>query len=278
MSNDDPRPPTPILSPELLDELCSADLDGELDAACEDLGVPIADARDALAAYGPRRRQLDGARAAVGTTDDTDALDELDRRRIVGATVARFARPRSATRLRPVLAVVAAAAAVALVAIAATSLRRHDSAKSTAAGPSAAATATTTTVAPRDLGDVADGRDIAQRLGIAHAPAPAPATTNAEQSYSVTTTASGQPSTQRSVDGKKPSPLSDRFNLTEAANPQRCLADLPEASGSTGLRIVATARWHGETITIARGALNGAVVLWGFRPSNCTIAVFYTGS
>jgi len=72
---DTPRP----IDPDAVDELLSADLDGELDAAARDLGYEPDDVRAALAAepeLHARRDALERARAElarVPTLDDVSA-------------------------------------------------------------------------------------------------------------------------------------------------------------------------------------------------------------
>src|SRR5262245_19079562 len=93
--NDDTTP----LDPEQLDELLSAELDGELAAAADDFGMAEAEARARLEATpgsADRRAQFEAARAAVA---DVPALDDVTAARLrAAARKARVADVRSRRR------------------------------------------------------------------------------------------------------------------------------------------------------------------------------------
>jgi hypothetical protein len=125
---------TSPLPPEALDELLSADLDGDLDAAAAALGLEPAAARARLAAtpVAPDRRDaLARARAEIAAVP---ALDELLAARLrakaVRAAKAEHDRDRAGTmqrRQRALAAVSSAAAALLVVAGVAFALARGDS-------------------------------------------------------------------------------------------------------------------------------------------------------
>jgi hypothetical protein len=110
--------PTP-LPPELLDELLSAQLDGDLDAAARDLGIDPATARSRIAATpgaDDRRDALDAARAAVAVPPlDADRRDALLRGASGTGAGDELATRRA--RHRWVLSPRLAAAAAAVVAV-----------------------------------------------------------------------------------------------------------------------------------------------------------------
>lgn len=103
-------------SPELLDELISAEIDGELDAACRDLGIPPEEAARLVAAAAARRDELARARTLLGAPPPLDDL--LAARLRVGARRATAPARRAAgerrRRLRS-LRLAGAAAAVLVV-------------------------------------------------------------------------------------------------------------------------------------------------------------------
>jgi hypothetical protein len=170
------------LPPEQLDELLSADLDGEFDAAARDLGMEPAEARERIAVTpGAKERELSlavaraaiadvpslddetatrlraNATAAVNETHETDDVDELAARR--------------RKRYRVLASAGAIAAAVALVlGIVATANSSDSSAKSSSASPladsngSAKHAPASTVPSTMNLGDAKTGEALAQRL------------------------------------------------------------------------------------------------------------------
>ncbi len=271
MTND---APTPHLDPELIDELCSADLDGELDAACADHGIGVADARVAIEAHSARRGELAGAGARVAALTADDELDELERRRMSRAATSRATRRASVRdrRARVLTAVASIAATAAAVTAVVVLTRGGGNSSSKSAGTTAPhATAAATTPATVDVGTITDGRDLARRLHVTAAPQPS----------ALGHSASGTPQSQsRGYSDLAASTTgpSTRAGAAGAAAPARCLPGLPLAAGATGVRIVAAARYQGEALNVARGTLGTTVVLWAFRPADCSVAVFYTGS
>jgi hypothetical protein len=164
--------PEAPLSPETLDELLSADIDGEFERAARDFGFTVDDARAAMDASPetPRRRaDLVRARnllavpvptaASVTSQLAATALDRSDDLRSDDLSSARARRTRA---MRAVVTVGAAAAVIAgIVAVAAINHHGATTSKSTAASanaprPGAATRPTTAASAGRsvDFGDV----------------------------------------------------------------------------------------------------------------------------
>lgn len=117
------------LEPDQLDELLSAELDGELDAAARDLGLSRSEVSERLRAtpgVTERRRTLAAARELLGEPAEIDELTAARLRAAALATVERDATdtsPRRANRARHgrvfLGAGVAAASVLALVLVAA---------------------------------------------------------------------------------------------------------------------------------------------------------------
>lgn len=161
--------PDPPINPDHLDELISADLDGELDRAASELGYPAPAVRAAFATAAASRRRvaLAQARERLGVIP---ALGPDDSRRLVLGALARTeddlarARAQHATRRRfagsgrVLIAVGSAAAAIAVVFALASTANNSGSSKSSAA--SAPITLTPPpgpapkSAAPLDLGNV----------------------------------------------------------------------------------------------------------------------------
>jgi len=117
------------LDPELLDELVSADLDGEFDAACADLGLDPAGARDRIAATpgsGERRAALAAARDALAEPVPVDDVLAARLRAQARTAAGTGTAARRGARTRVLGAIAAAAAVVVVVAGAAAVVRRDD--------------------------------------------------------------------------------------------------------------------------------------------------------
>jgi hypothetical protein len=153
MNGPEPEP----LSPDLVDELLSAELDDEFDAAARELGLEPATARARLAATpGVEQRRAALARAqAFVASDEGDALDDVTRRRLVsraldGAPPLAHHTAHHRARTWTVRAGALAGAAAALVGVIV--LLGHsgggEGAKSSGAAIAAAPATPPTTVAP----------------------------------------------------------------------------------------------------------------------------------
>src|SRR5258708_4222264 len=113
--------PTP-LSPEAVDALLSADLDGDIEAAARDLGLSASDARTQLAAtpgVEQRRAALTRARDRIASRPQLEASVED---RLVAAAmasdemaIARVRRRRNERRWRALIATGSVAAAIAVI-------------------------------------------------------------------------------------------------------------------------------------------------------------------
>lgn len=109
--------PTPF-SPEQIDELISADLDGEFDAAARDLGFDPVSARVALDAQPGAAERRTSMRAARAHLSEMPELDEMVAARLRAKAVReaeRSAAPARAGRGRWYAAMAAVAAALAIV-------------------------------------------------------------------------------------------------------------------------------------------------------------------
>jgi hypothetical protein len=163
------------LESDQLDELLSADLDGELDAAARDLGLTRAEVEARLRAtpgVDERRRALASARDQLASLPELDELLEARLRakavRIADDRVASHRATRRERRRRVLQAVGGIAAAAALV-LAVGAALRHDSGSSSksaggvpALGPAAIHSQSPQPSAAKDaLGTFADARSVA---------------------------------------------------------------------------------------------------------------------
>jgi len=130
---DTPRP----IEPDAVDELLSADLDGELDAAARDLGYEPDDVHAAIAADPELRARRDALERARAELARVPTLDDVSAARL-RATALAGAKPSSPRRGRLLAVSSGLAAAVAIVvAVVAVTHSTHESVK-TAAGSVAA--------------------------------------------------------------------------------------------------------------------------------------------
>ena len=85
------------LAPDELDELLSAHLDGELDAACSDLGYDLGTVRNAIdsSPIAAARLAILGHAITAMEPDRAEELDEISRRRLVKATLGHVSAQRS---------------------------------------------------------------------------------------------------------------------------------------------------------------------------------------
>jgi hypothetical protein len=167
--NDNPAP----LSAEQVDDLLSAELDGELAAAALDLGLDEAEAQarlDATPGVAQRRAQLAAASAAIA---DLPELDDVTEARLRSTAIAASADEAVDLRKRRrawTTAASAAAVVVAVLGIAA--IANHNSANKpveTAASPNRSAIAPTTGIsAPfRALGNVESASQLQTQVELA---------------------------------------------------------------------------------------------------------------
>jgi hypothetical protein len=164
--NDTPAP----LEPDQLDELLSAELDGEFDAAARDLGLRGDEAVARLQAtpgVEDRRRALAAASGALGEVPE---IDELLAARLRAKAVrsleeadARRADDRARRRNRLLVSAGGVAAALLAIVALAAGLGTHSSSSSNSKASSASSGADTSTLAPRR--DVAGTGAAASALG-----------------------------------------------------------------------------------------------------------------
>ena len=161
------RPPSPdrARDAELIDELLSAALDGELDAAAGDLGLTPAAARALVEENADRGSALGAAQDRLA--EAPPALDEVTRRRLVSGAAAAVAGPGAAAgaaavrRRRWLVAAAGAAAALtlfgAVAALVGMSLHGDDAGDAASGGRSSESADTSAALAPTaDLGEVSD--------------------------------------------------------------------------------------------------------------------------
>jgi hypothetical protein len=173
--------PLSPLPPEQVDELLSAELDGEFDAAATDLGFSPDDARarlDATPNVDARRAALAAARDQLAAAPELDELMEARLRakatRAAAEEQESIGAARSRRRSRAVSAVAGIAAALAIVAGIAVLVNKSGSGTKTSSAGNAVEAAPTTPAAasnPKsldtnavDFGSAADARALAQSV------------------------------------------------------------------------------------------------------------------
>ena|SRR5690349_16564543 len=185
------------LSGDQVDELLSAELDGEFDAAAADAGLTPDDARrrlDATPGVEARRNALAAARDQLAAVPELDELMEARlRAKAVKAAAEEHASidtARSRRRYRALSAVAGIAAALALVAGVAVLMNKGGSSAKESSSASAAGPPTTTSGAAGAhagfaFGDAPDAHALAQSVASARswsAPAAKSATVNGGES------------------------------------------------------------------------------------------------
>jgi len=164
------------LSPDVVDELLSADLDGEFDRAATDLGFTPVDARAALDAdsgVADRRAALSRARNILGMQP---ALETERKSRLVAAAVdvvtdnlrdVRDRRGSFANKVRLFVAAGAAAAVIAGISVLAVTHRGSESTASTASPSASSPHRSATAGSPRrnvSFGDVTDAGSLRAKV------------------------------------------------------------------------------------------------------------------
>lgn len=158
----------PERDPSTVDELISAALDGLLDEAAADLGVPHAEAHSLVERHPERSSILRSAGALIAAPPPL--LDEVTRRRLVAAALSASASPAASTaRRRRLVAVAGIAAAVAMVAGIGAVLvggpGDRDGGGDDIAAEGAASSGSTLALGPSaDLGEVSDPSVLRDRL------------------------------------------------------------------------------------------------------------------
>ena len=242
------------LTPIELDELLSADLDGELDATAIELSYDPAKVRIAIT-ESPRAlaRRADLERAMVALrSDDATHIDELTRRRLTrrafGGTGLRNSRS---------LTLVSISAAAAIVVGVVIAISQHGS-KST--NYAAKASSTSTVFAPHSLAPAKPQSTAPQNAAIAGLP-------------SIGTIASEQ-----SVrDGLASIAETGRGGLTTAAIPistplTACLDSLAPTHTATRRIALAVASFRGDAVTVVAADVGQVRHLWLIREADCAIA------
>ena len=170
--------PTTGRDPATIDELISASLDGLLDEAAADLGIPNAEARALVAENPDRAAALSGARDLIA---EPSHLDEVTRRRLVSAALSAR-RPLHGTKTTRRHRMMASAAGIAaglllLAGIGAlfAGLSGRDSGDQSTGRVARGTTDETAAAlgAEADFGEVSDPAVLRHRLRKVRAPAPA---------------------------------------------------------------------------------------------------------
>ena len=168
MTMNDPTP----LSAEQIDELISADLDGEFDAAARDLGFDPSSARAALdAAPGTdqRRATMRAARAHLGEVRDMDELLAARLRAKAVREAERDAPAAHTNRARWFGAMSAVAATIVIIAGVAFAMNRSTTAKNSNTAVKRAPVAGLVPRSPQfvgSLGEFADARGVVARARV----------------------------------------------------------------------------------------------------------------
>jgi hypothetical protein len=262
------RTPLPA---DVIDELLSAELDGELDAAARDHGMTLDEAHAALAAT----PGTDARRAALGhaqtvSAGDALALDAVTRERLVRAARPRDLMPSEPRGGMPWARVVSIAAAivivVGLVGLTVSGLgSSSNKSSSKSSATTIAAAAGNAPAAVPTLGVVDSDADLEQ-LVQRYTSAPNASPENNDTSGAVvapSTTAAGPPALPPSARG------------VNAAGSQ-CLSHLPPATAQ-GPRIVGYATHSGRIVAVAIAGGVGGPYAWAFDPTSCAIVLAAAG-
>ena len=285
----DPNPP---LSAETLDELVSADIDGELDRAATELGLTPEEARAAIAAAPAaltRRRALEAARDLFSTQP---ALDPAAAAQLVASAVAAAApvvvpiRSRRAPKVWRALVGAAAAAAVVagIVAVAATN-PGSESKSSLAPGAASAKSGASDTPLSRlpshgsvAFGDVSRPQSLRARVGyelrrLNNAPLPQAAavvpsgTTSSEQLEAPTVSARGATFNSGSGSSKTKAELAAGRAALRA-----CISQVAAARHLRGTPLVAGAgTFHSRPVYVVVFRESGINVAYVLAAADCSV-------
>jgi hypothetical protein len=293
-SPDDHSPPGgPARNGPELDELLSADIDGELDAAARDLGITMDEARARMRAHpdaAGRRRALVAARDELAQAPEIDELvaQRLRAKAIRAAeTEHRDRADERRQRRRVLVGLSAAAAAIVAVAGIAVGLNAHHgsesaSSKATGAPVIEAGPGSSTTAAPKRatagvlaLGSFADVHTLGEAAVVQAATAPlsAPAASNVPAAPGAASTAPPGVTGSGAVSGStSPTVLQPAFAESQNAAESQVLDCASPPPGAVGDRLVlhATAILAGQPVIVLvfAGAAEHVVVI--DRP-NCAL-------
>jgi hypothetical protein len=269
-------PDPPPLPTDVVDELLSAELDGELDAAARDHGMSVDEAQAALAATpGTDARRAALARAQTASAGDAVTLDAVTRERLVRAVRPRDLVPATPRRDVPWARVIAIAASVAIVAglvgITARGLGKSSSTANKSSGTTAAAAPEFGTAAPTvSLGALDSDADL-ERMVRRFAPGSQQDASRADNGN--TSGAVVAPSTTATA--PTASPPRPSAGGRGAAGSQ-CLAHLPPAAAQ-GAHIVGYATHDGRVVAVAIAGGAGGPYAWAFDPASCAIVLAAAG-
>jgi hypothetical protein len=255
-----PATPGP-LPPDVVDELLSAELDGELDAAARDHDLTVDEAHAALAGTpGIDARRAALARARAVSAGDAVALDALTRERLVRGAHPRDVLPARAPRSGAwprVLAVAASIVVVAAVAALAFQTKGSDNkaSKSSVTTFGAAALTPDGEHSP-SLGRITSDQDL-ERIVERLTPAPA-----SHPSGGATTTVGGN------TDTTGPAPTQGRRGAGS-----QCLATLPGPSSlePASVHLAGYATDGNAVLAVAIGAAGSDPVAWAYDPTTCRV-------
>ena len=260
-----------LLPDEFLDELISADIDGELHAAVEDLGITVSVSNiqswfTTSSRAAPRYLAL--RTAATRFSEPLGApIDELSKRRMVKITLGRTPAQTS-TRIKNLsLAVAASAACITLVVGIAVSLSREpasQTAKLTTTSPGSAEISQQPDVgtdsrlnAPTNLGVVADVTQLRTKIDALQA-----------NNLNGTTTTNAPKGANTNGGGQTDTATAAAQEYGAAS----CTASLPGATAASGFATVATATIGDQLVEIAIATdSQGRTLRWAYRSSDCSI-------
>ena len=288
-------PPPERFTPDQVDELLSAELDSEFDAAAIAIGLTPSEAAARLEATpGVASRRAALRIAQQRFTVPQTALSDIAREQMVRAAVAQsFITPitrAGSTRRRSVqfLAPLGAVAAAVLVVVVVTrgSGPRHASNTAAVAAPSSVAGSPTPKAAklrdqfgaqfgaqnrvPVDLGVIRNADELRAKL-LATGGRAERFTTDSQR----ITVQPGASTTVHRAAGNPAPTTSAPANAVEldAASSIQCLARLPIRGGSSPPQIVATATFQGHAVVVAVSDDGRTTYVWAFRADSCALVL-----
>lgn len=253
------------LAPDELDELLSAHLDGELDAACADLGYDVGTVRNAIESspVAAARVAILGRAITALETDGAVELDEISRRRLVKATMGHVPAQRTGglswgTAAAGLVAVAAFAGAIFVAS-------RSD----TAADKTASSPQTQTT---RNIGGQAGSTaDEGSERGVQTTGNPLAGIESVNDLEDLGTIYSVEDLGKRLA--SQPSQTEAWTGLHKSAYAkmkQTCVSHL-DAADSNGIRFVARGVYKGEAVLVAEVVSAGKSQRWIVQQNTCQI-------
>ncbi len=263
----------PPLPADVVDELLSAELDDELDAAAHDLGLAPDAVRAALAAtpgVEDRRRALARARDALATPFPLTAtsLDELVTRVLHAdeddVSARRHARD---ARRRAVFAAASVAAAVVVVVLAVAIMR--------SGGPSSKSTAGSPVLGTTGLGEPKHATAPERAVGVAFGDVSRDAALRSAVEQRLRAKDMFQASGTTAAAREQPAPPSVASSDRAASPPvaaSACTARTHELQGLAPKRVLSgSGTWNGRPVDVLVFARGGAYVAYLVSPVDCSV-------